>query len=350
MLACTLSCIVLATACSSASKSSGSLLSWMEAHKSNVGLVAFVPGHESDGIFRNADEKFALASTFKVLVLGLYAQEVADRRLDPRTPVPLGDVARWYWPGTDGGAHQHALDDWRRQNVVDVTDRVPLDEVAWAMIRWSDNAAADYLIARVGGSEAVERFARSMGMTHQDPPRPVLGEFVAWSKIPLGEWLSLSPRERAVRAEQLARSTQPEDLATLRHPDATAQAQFAAGFCAGTPREWAHLFVRLMSGAGLSPAAHAVVVRALQWPLREFPANRAVFDRFAAKGGSLAGIITEVMYLRPKGKDAMVAALFLRNMPSDVWSDELRSFSHQALVARMANDDAFFRDIKRRLG
>jgi beta-lactamase class A len=47
------------------------------------------------------------------------------------------------------------------------------------MIRWSDNAATDYLLERVGGPEAVTRFARARGMTAQEPVVSIFGTFVA---------------------------------------------------------------------------------------------------------------------------------------------------------------------------
>jgi len=47
--------------------------------------------------------------------------------------------------------------------------------LAFAMIRWSDNAAADYLLARVGGPAVVLASAHRVGMASQQPVAPILG-------------------------------------------------------------------------------------------------------------------------------------------------------------------------------
>ena len=87
-----------------------------------------------------------LASTFKLAVLAAYAREVAAGRLDPGERIPAADVALWHLQGTDDGAHERAL---AAMSVAD-GDTLSLDQVVRAMVEFSDNAATDYLLDRLG--------------------------------------------------------------------------------------------------------------------------------------------------------------------------------------------------------
>lgn len=317
------------------------LLAWIERYPERVGLAAFAVGDEKNGVFVGADTKFALASTKKILILGAYAEAVAAKRLDPKEIVPLAAIERWYWPGTDGGAHERARAEW--------TDSIRLDDVVSAMIRWSDNAATDYVLDRVGGPEKVLAFARAHGMKSQDAPISTFGTFVAWSSIPAKQWVSLSPAARAQKAQALAAATSAEKARALGSPPLAMQ-QSAAGLTeAGTPREWARLMARVQSGTGADPAVASTMRRHLEWPLRAFARNRETFDAFGTKGGTLVGLITEASYLKPKGEKPVVVALFFRDLPGAVWLQMSRAFPQQHFIQRLATDPAFFADVRARL-
>ena len=67
---------------------------------------------------------------------------------------------------------------------------VPLQAVAEAMIRFSDNAAADYLLDRVG-PDGVDSFARRAGLAAQEPILPILGGLILliWGAVFVFEWV-----------------------------------------------------------------------------------------------------------------------------------------------------------------
>jgi D-alanyl-D-alanine carboxypeptidase len=148
------------------------LMAWIGRHPDQVGLVVLPDGAGDPTVALNADQLFPLASTKKVLIATAYAVDVAAGKLAPDSPVSLRELARWYWPGTDGGAHTHALAEWKSSHLISSERTVPISAVAQAMIRWSDNAAADYLLARVGGPAAVAAAAKRLGMTSQQPVWP----------------------------------------------------------------------------------------------------------------------------------------------------------------------------------
>ena len=156
--------------------------------------------------------------------------------LQPDERIPLSDLERWYWPRTDGGAH---------------------DERA-----------------------ATEAFARLVGMIHQEPVMPILGEFIAWATVPKSEWLALSPEQRSARAEALAKEMTGQQASRLRQPWPGVERELSVANTAGTPREWAALMARVLSGDGLPPAVVAVVRRHLEWPLVAFASNCEQYEPF----------------------------------------------------------------------
>ncbi|MBW3589464.1 MAG: class A beta-lactamase-related serine hydrolase [Actinobacteria bacterium] len=295
-------------------------------------------GSTEPHIALNPQESFPLASTRKVLILGAYAVKVADGSFDPTQPVSVEDVERWYWEGTDGGVHELAKKEWVQQGKISGSVVLTLDDVVHAMIRWSDNAAADYVLNRVGGRDAAAEFAKSVGMQFQQPLMPVFGEFIAWSSEDVDEWSKLQPDARARRAEELAEKTPPSALEDLKLPPTSAQFEFAKTSPAGVPEEWARLMSTLHTGS-LPVEAIDVTRRHLEWPLQVFPSNRQKFESFGDKGGSLPGVLTEAMYVEPKGGKAWSVALFIRDVPESDWRPLVQSFVHQRFILGLIEDE-----------
>src|SRR6266540_727431 len=132
-------------------------LEWLAGHRGDVSVVA------DDGagqrFAHNADVPRVLASTIKVVHLLAYTTAVAGGRLDPGEPVPVGDWDAWHPFDGDGpigaGAYYQAMtalgipcDEYGVAR--NPERRVPLGEIARAMVRFSDNAAPDYLRTRLG--------------------------------------------------------------------------------------------------------------------------------------------------------------------------------------------------------
>ncbi|MCD2189942.1 serine hydrolase [Actinomycetospora soli] len=114
-------------------------------------------------VSHEADRPFPLASAVKVVHLTAYAAAVADGRIRPDEQVARADWERWYVPGTDGDAHPTAL-----QRLGPGPDYA-VDQLVTAMIRESDNAAADWLRARLG-DDALRAAAASTGWVDVDLP------------------------------------------------------------------------------------------------------------------------------------------------------------------------------------
>ena len=297
--------------CANTSSTAGSALQpgtdgfvdWLVEHRDDVGIVVLVNGEER--LAHQPDERFALASVIKVLILITYAEQVADGRLQEQDAVPVQDVARFYLAGTDGGAHDAARAEWGE------TDEVSLDQVARAMLRHSSNAATDALLEKVGGPPAVLAVARRLGMRMQDPPAVIHDLFSSW-----------------------------EDGGDVR--------DLAAKSPSGTAREWAGLMERARTGEGLSPSAAAIGRKHLEWPM-ELGSNSRTFDAFGTKGGALPGILTEASYVVSRGGSAVSVALLLRDLPEDAEADLRKSYVHQQLIGALAQDPSILAELSQRL-
>lgn len=96
-----------------------------------------------------ADERFPMASTFKVLLAGAILDRVerGAERLDRVIPYGQADLL----PNSPITAAHVAA------------GGLPLEQLCQAIIQVSDNAAANLLLASVGGPAAVTAFARGLG-------------------------------------------------------------------------------------------------------------------------------------------------------------------------------------------
>lgn len=339
--------LLMASACSSGSEehpsdsgmggmtSVDSFITWLGEHEANVSVVALTGAGRDVAVSHRPDERRPLASVRKVLILGAYAEGVASGGMDAAEHVSLDEVERWWVPGTDGGAHDSAVAEARDLGWL-VAGEVELDRVVWAMVRWSDNAAADYLLARLG-AHRVATFAADHGITSTERLVSSLGEVLSWSEVAVDQWEQMTSAERAEHSTCFESSRQGP-VRDLRLPGADEQRRLAKTTTAGTAREWANLMANIATGQGFDEKAAEIMRRHLEWPIQAFPANRAQFQQFGTKGGSLVGVLTEASFLRTTGGDLVAVALFLDGLEDDAWRSATEGFVHQQLLVALATN------------
>ncbi|HEX5493823.1 MAG TPA: serine hydrolase [Mycobacteriales bacterium] len=316
-------------------RTAADLVEWMPGNADRIGLVARCGDIE---VSHRADEPFPLAGIRAVLVLGAYAEAVAQRRVDPDEAVPLPRVQAWWIRGTDGGAHMNAERDWRARERI-IRGRVlavPLDEIAGGMVRWSSAACADYLLTRLG-ADTVTGWARRRGMTAQQPMYPMYGELAGWIRH-RAEWPALTGAERAAEIDRLTPASKAVNRWRVMRLGAAVQARCAAVSCAGTPGEWAGLLERVHadsaagSAAGMAREEAAVLRHHLGWPRRVSERTAERFTAFASASGSFAGVVTEVTHAVGADGRRSVLTQFYRDLPVDTWRAMARTLPHRRLV------------------
>ena len=351
------------------------LLDFIDANRARVSLVAYRLDDPESAILLNPDVARPLASTIKILVLAGYAEEVDQSRWSPDERVPLADVEAFFLPGTDGGAHDRAVDVYRERGWLDASGAVSLRDVVWAMMTVSDNAATDYLLHRLG-RERAGALASGLDLAGSDAPLPISGVFLSWADAvdePLADvaW-ELAARLRGDPEFRTARQENPvTSEVTVREQARLSVARFPKG----TARDYASLMERVTRGDLISDTASATMREFLEWPM-ENESIRREFTSFGAKGGSLPGVLTEAAYAAPRdAASGGVAALFFEELPLAVWlmlaggevrqdlvrtqSSRLsltaevrgsaRSYFHQDVLRRLLSDPEFFERVRRRL-
>lgn len=145
-------------------------LTWISAHRDQLGLI--VDDGRRQRLTHRADDAQPLASAVKVVHLAAYSAAVAEGRLDPNEQIRLGDWERFYVP-TDGNAHATTLKhldiptDPTGLYAADPDHRVTLDDMASAMIMFSDSAVPDFLRNRLGDA-ALRKAATAAGWARPD--------------------------------------------------------------------------------------------------------------------------------------------------------------------------------------
>ncbi len=355
------------------------VLDYLVQHRKDVALVSFTvapdgsPDPADPVVLINADQPMVLASTIKIVVLAAYAREVAAGRLDPQAELPIREWERFYLPGTDGGAHADALASLgittdQEGFARDPDTPVSWDRIAQAMIRSSDNAATDLLLAKLG-ERAVRATLSEAGLSRHPHPPSILGLFLSLgnhdqgplTRSRLKRLSRMSPKAYAKEVQRLQNRYLDESWREAellwRQKNAggsfTLEAQAAqALFPKGTARDYARVMVGVLHGNFLSPQVSEVMRWQLGWPM-EIPGNAETFLNFGAKGGSLAGVLTEAMYFTPKrgdfGGKPHVSVLFLRNLPSDTFDSLSDTFAHQLLLLDLGLNRSFAEQAEERL-
>ena len=324
------------------------LLDWMAANPGFWGMDVF-DLHNHKEVFRHRrTDASPIAAARGIIVLGAYAEAVAAGTLKVDERVQVSDVERYNFPGADGGAHAAALADMTATGRI-AGGALSLDDVAYAMLRWGDPAATDYLQSRVGGTTGTSTFARFRQVPNLDAIGPVYGERAAWATLPLPDWAALSAAQRANRASQLAVSTTPALLAALHLPTDQLQRQWALTTPADTPQEMARLMDELYNEKNLDPAAASLITRQLEWSLKAAP---DIGTRFAHPGivhGDIPGVVTETSYLVPVNADGESISLMFRGLPADVQAAMRASGVVSTFCLRLADDVVFLSAVATRI-
>ncbi|ODA66637.1 Beta-lactamase OXY-2 precursor [Methyloligella halotolerans] len=152
-----------------------------------LGVAVFDSGSAKRSSYRG-DERFPMCSTFKYLAAGAVLKRVDEGKasLDEKIPITKADMLE-YAPVTE----KH------------IGEEMSLEALCEAIVTWSDNPAANLVLKRLGGPEAVTEFARSLGdeVTRLDRYELALND------VPPGDTRdTTSPRAMANNLDRLVRT------------------------------------------------------------------------------------------------------------------------------------------------
>jgi D-alanyl-D-alanine carboxypeptidase len=318
-----------------------------------VGLAAYQIGFEANGVYHNADVPMPLASVVKIIDLIAYAQGANDGQFNPAEWIPLSELERYYLPGTDLSSHRLALQDLEERNLIAFDPpATPLEEIPWLMMRFSSNAAADYLHMAVG-QQKIEETAVALSLTTQTAPCPFIGQFLAMSNHERSgsdqqaiEAYIADPDSygaEVIRLTELyaADETFRQDEIDLRgrSPSLPVQSFFSENLNAkASAGEYANLMARIFDNGLSSGYVNILVRRNLEWP-QIFEANQEIFTTINYKNDAFPGILTTLYYAqRVEDGGRIVVALFYRQLPEFMYRDWRRNLPHDEFARWLLAD------------
>ncbi|MCO5205931.1 MAG: class A beta-lactamase-related serine hydrolase [Anaerolineae bacterium] len=324
------------------------------ADPGHVGLAAYRVGDEANGVFLNADTPMPLASAVKLIHAIAYVRAVENGELDPTTVIPVADLDAFYLPGSDLNSHRLALQELAADGkLVEDGTGVLLRDIPWMMMRYSSNAATDYLHVLLG-QERIEQTIIDLELTPHSAPCPFIGRFLLMgnhtrtiSDRTALEELIAEP-ERYAQDVALLTDTFSQDAAFRSaetrwgrpNPNTRTQEMYTAAWdTRSTARVYANLMARIAAGDLGSPYGNALLRSYLDWPLEAFPRNQELFSAIGFKGGTLPGVLTTVYYGYPWGSaEPIVVALFYNDLPLRTYQQWRRSLPHDELAHWLLRD------------
>lgn len=251
-----------------------------------VGVAAWRMDGRGPRVLINADERFPMASTFKIGVAGAVLEKVdrGELKLDQLTPISPHKVV----PSA-------GLADTFRHAGISVSVRNLLE----LMMTVSDNTATDVLMELAGGPPAVTAWFRRQGIDGVRVDRNTAGILRDFFGLPPGPFPPESERPDLVEMANkpnLKFDSDPRDTAT--------------------PLDMAKLLERLFSGKALSGSSSALLVEMMERTTTgaarirgRLPAGTNVAHKTGTIGGSLndVGIIT-----LPGNSGKLVVAVFIK--------------------------------------
>jgi D-alanyl-D-alanine carboxypeptidase len=318
-----------------------------------VGLAAFQLGREEDGVYLNADQPMPLASVVKVVNLIAYANAAAAGELDTAEWIPIAELERSYLPGMDLGAHRRAIEELRTRGLIARDPpATPLEEVPLMMIRYSSNAAADYLHLLLG-QERIEKTAIDLGLENQTAICPWIGQFLVIQnhertgsdRAAVQSFID-NPEAYGQEVMRLteAFTTNPdfreaESIPGIRRRTIDVQRLFSENLNAqGTAREYGLLMSKILQNQLNTSYTNILVRRVMEWPMA-FQENQDLFSTIGFKDGSLPGVLTTAYYAqRLVDGRQVVVALFYRDLPMQTYRDWRDTLPHDEFARWLLSD------------
>jgi D-alanyl-D-alanine carboxypeptidase len=338
------------------------LAEYILANRETAAVVAYTFDENGEliddrcSLFYNADTPLVVGSIIKSVVLAAYADTVIQGELDPNERILITDLESYYLPMTDGGAHVEGLASLGLKAestgfATDQTAKVSLDDIARIMIDYSGNAETDYLIARLG-KDKIASMISVAGLKQHTPISSILGLTLALfnHENPL---IEPEQRHALITTTSAGDFNYPEHLMDLYLHDQewrTAQIGFmqsskfteVAGkiawdgqveasqmFPKGTAREYAHFMAEIASGQFISAEVSARMQKKLEGAAAYWPLRLLYFDRFGAKDGATAGVLTLASYAVPKNGplagQARIVVVFTNKLPFETWQEQYKN-------------------------
>lgn len=297
-----------------------------------------------------------LASTVKILIAVEYAMQAEEGILNKESYVPLDELMKFYYEGTDGNAHETWLKAMEDEGKI-VNNEITLHDVAKGMITYSSNANTDYLI-HVLGIDSINERAQSLGLTRQEKIYPLVGALLIPDYLKnneedenkLIEELEKMPMEMyRETAEELSR--QMKD-GTINIEERTfgmpldIQRVWSDRLIGASANEYGRLLA-IISNNELPTVAAQTVRDLLEWPMEVNEGNHERFIHLGAKGGSTAFILNDAMYAEDHNDNKIEIVILTNDL--NIWQQILLSHNLNSFESKLLGNKDYRQEVKKEL-
>lgn len=321
------------------------IVRFIKEHKEDKNVSIAIQYNQQHWVELNTKEPLPLASTVKIIVAIAYAQQAADGRINPQQQVDLKELETFYFPKTDGGAHEA----WLAQLDLQDMESVPLSEVANGMITYSSNANTDYLM-HILGLQYVNDVLTQLDVKEHEPLYPIVSAI--YIPTQLMEEKSLTKKETltAIRdmdmTEYRERAmaihedwvehplTKEEKAKTLKMLNMDFQKVWSDRLIRASTDNYISILEKLNSKNYFSEDVHKYLDPVME-QLMQNPNNQEWLTHAGQKGGSTAFVLTLAAYAEDKKGNQTEIAFFandLNTMEQLKLSNSMNSFQLKFLT------------------
>ncbi|MFD1066163.1 serine hydrolase [Oceanobacillus locisalsi] len=315
--------------------------------------VAFLATWNEEPIAKvNTELAMPLASVVKIIIAIEFAGQAEEGDIDPSEMIAMEEVDKYYFPNTDGGAH----DAWKR-TLEDEEGDVSLEQIAQGMMDFSSNANTDYLIERLGLEEVNNRI-EELDLNHHEPIYPLTASIAIPQRIMEENHLEEDELEAALHdlddyayrqiAVDLFEEWQEEPWTDEEKEEASAlldmpiQKVWSDRLTHATAEDYHHIMAMLNKKELYSEAFYEELDAIFNTDLD----NESIV-RSAQKGGSTAFVLNQAVYAEDADGNRLEMVLFT----NDLHLSELETVTMQvqALTDKLINEKDFREEVRERL-
>lgn len=308
-----------------------SWVKWQDDKKNEWDVMSFIKDHPDQSalylicndqveISHQENKPMVLASTVKIIIAIEYSKQVADGTINKDELVPLGDLACYYIPNTDGGAHEAWLKTIEEE-YKGKPNSASIQEVAKGMIHFSSNANTEYLLDLLGVNN-INKNLYELQLTKHDDLYYFTSSFFIPIYLKLTE--SLSSKEIREQIKHMDPQTY-QDYAYKVHQqlkqgktnefienislinNIEIQKATSNRLPKATVKDYAHLMNQINQDEILSEEILAI----LKDILGRYPKESMPFSELGFKGGSTDFVTTWAMYAIDDAGNHLSVAAFI---------------------------------------
>jgi len=278
----------------------------------------------NDTVFalHNGDKMMPLASTVKIILAIEYARQAAAGEIDASEMVPVAELEKFHVANTDGDAHINWL---AAVSAKIINQKISIREISRGMIRFSSNANAEWLLAKLG-PEKVETELKKLGVKNHDKVFYLTSSlFVGKEAFPGLRGNLLVEKLRAmsnsdylisinlIHEKLLADPSYKSDLGDF---GTDIQKVWSDRLAASTVTEYAGILKKINDRKFFSTEEQKYLDEVMEY-LLENPANSDTFEHIGIKGGSTLSVLTKAAYATDKKGNKFEFAYFFNGLSNE---------------------------------